>query len=245
MTTMTTNPTARPDQADQLVAVLSTTGPVLLDFDGPVTLLLPAGPNAVLADAARAPLHRAGIDLPEAIASTTDHLAVLRFAAAQSGAVHQAVETVCIAGEIDAASRSTPTPGAHDAMRAFRDAGRPVVVVSNNAAEAIAIYLARHHLSDLVDGVVGRPHGHPDLMKPNPELIHRALQILDTEPHDCVIIGDSVTDIQVSHHAGLRSIGYAKTPRRGTELAEAGADAIVDDMTTLGSTVRRVAALRN
>jgi len=53
------------------------------------------------------------------------------------------------------------------------------------------------------------------------------------QPPDCVLIGDSVTDIEVSRRAGVRSIGYAKTPERGIELAAAGADAIVSEMAAL------------
>ena len=40
----------------------------------------------------------------------------------------------------------------------------------------------------------------------------RALDILDRPPAQCVLIGDSVTDIEVSRTTGLRAIGYAKTP---------------------------------
>jgi glyoxylase I family protein len=44
----------------------------------------------------------------------------------------------------------------------------------------------------------------------------RALDILDRPPAQCVLIGDSVTDIEVSRATGLRSIGYAKTPTAAT-----------------------------
>jgi beta-phosphoglucomutase-like phosphatase (HAD superfamily) len=35
----------------------------------------------------------------------------------------------------------------------------------------------------------------------------RAVDILDRPPAQCVLIGDSVTDIEVSRATGLRSIG--------------------------------------
>jgi hypothetical protein len=40
-----------------------------------------------------------------------------------------------------------------------------------------------------------------------------------------VLVGNSVTDIQVSLITGIRSIGFAKTPIRGRELRAAGAHA--------------------
>jgi beta-phosphoglucomutase-like phosphatase (HAD superfamily) len=66
-----------------------------------------------------------------------------------------------------------------------------------------------------------------------------ALDILDRPPAQCVLIADSVTDIEVSRTTGLRSIGYAKTPTRGNELHLAGADAITDSNHALAEHVRR------
>ena len=85
----------------------------------------------------------------------------------------------------------------------------------------------------MVSGVVGRRIEQPELMKPATEPVDRALGMVGQQPPDCVLIGDSVTDIEVSRRAGVRSIGYAKTPERGIELAAAGADAIVSEMAAL------------
>jgi phosphoglycolate phosphatase len=76
-------------------------------------------------------------------------------------------------------------------------------------------------------------------MKPHPEMVHRALTTLGIRPHQTLLIGDSVTDIEVCRLVGVRSVGYAKTPFRGDELRGAGADVIVDDM-TLVSRLRRL-----
>jgi phosphoglycolate phosphatase len=66
----------------------------------------------------------------------------------------------------------------------------------------------------------------------------RALDILDRRPAQCALIGDSVTDIEVSRATGLRSIGYAKTRTRGNELHLADADAITDSIHALAEHVR-------
>lgn len=43
----------------------------------------------------------------------------------------------------------------------------------------------------------------------------------------------AVHEIGVARAVGVRSIGYAKNPRRGAELREAGADAITDSISDL------------
>jgi phosphoglycolate phosphatase-like HAD superfamily hydrolase len=85
---------------------------------------------------------------------------------------------------------------------------------------------------------IGRVPGRPGPMKPHPDSVLRALDILDRPPAQFVLIGDSVTDIEVSRATGLRSIGYAKTPTRGNELHLAGADAITDSNHALAEYVR-------
>lgn len=216
--------------AAQLVASAKA---ILLDFDGPVTPLMPPPVNRHAADSARAMVPAGTGPMPTEIAMTSDHLAVLRWAGTQDAAVLEAVEKACINAEVNAATRSTPTPGALDFLRACSDSGKPVVVVSNNSAEAVHAHLSRFKANGLVRGVVGRAPHHPELMKPHPSLVLAALDIAQAAPADTVLIGDSITDIEVSHVAGLRAIGYAKTPRRGRELHAAGADAVVDTLETL------------
>ncbi len=206
---------------------------ILLDFDGPVTPLMPAPANRHAADDARAAVPAAADPMPPEIATTTDHLAVLRWAGTQDDAVLEAVEKACIEAEVDAARVSEPTAGALDFLHACAELGKPVVIVSNNSADAVHVYLNRYQANRLVRGVVGRQPHRPDLMKPHPSLVLAALDLTNAQPSGSVLIGDSTTDIEVAHATGMPAIGYAKTPQRGHDLAEAGADVLVSAITQL------------
>ncbi|MFD6141659.1 HAD family hydrolase [Promicromonospora sp. NPDC060271] len=61
----------------------------------------------------------------------------------------------------------------------------------------------------------------------------RALEVAGVGAREAVLIGDSVSDIEVARVVGVHSIGYAKTQQRGAELREAGADALTDTMVGL------------
>ena len=76
-------------------------------------------------------------------------------------------------------------------------------------------------------------------MKPHPSAVERALDLLDRPAHQSVLVGDSVTDIQVSRATGIRSIGFAKTSIRGRELQAVGADAVTDSVALVADLVRR------
>ena len=206
---------------------------VLLDFDGPVTPLMPPPANLHAADAARRALERSGTKPADVIATTSDHLAVIRWTGRYAPDALRDVSDACALAEMDSAKTCTPTPGAHALLAALHAAGTPVVIVSNNEGFAIGIYLDRHHLTAYVRDVIGRPFMRPDLMKPHPHTVERALEVTGSAARDSVLIGDSVSDIEVAKAAGVRSIGYAKTRRRGAELRDAGADAVVDSIASL------------
>lgn len=213
--------------------LLNEAAAVLLDFDGPVTPLMPAPANMHAADAARQALSAHGADLPGDVALTSDHLAVIRWTGTHASEALADVENACTAAETDSARTCTPTPGAHALLAALHAVGTPVVIVSNNAAEPIRAYLEHHGLTDYVRDVVGRPFMRPDLMKPHPHTVRCALEIAGAGAQDVVLIGDSVSDIEVARAVDVRSIGYAKTQQRGVELREAGANAITESMTSL------------
>jgi len=223
----------------RLAEVLASTGPVLLDFDGPVTPLMPAPVNWQIAESMRLVIRSAGHSLPPEIEASADPLVLLRHA--HSSLVRPlslTVEDKCLDGEIAAAKTSQPTPGGHETLRICQEVGRPLVIVSNNAPEAVNAYLDLHGLRDLVLAVCARPRGRPDLMKPHPALVMCALKWAAAEAESCVFVGDSVTDVEVSNETRVRSIGYAKTPERRDELIEAGADALVATMGELAMTIR-------
>lgn len=122
---------------------------------------------------------------------------------------------------------SRPTPFVREVIQAAYDSDRPVAVVSNNSGDAIVKYLNAHQLWSNFFAVVGRRYGEPLRMKPNPDPIFQAAEVLDVDVGACVLVGDSVTDIEAAKRAGACSIGFAKSDLRASQLAAAGADAVV------------------
>lgn len=214
--------------------VLGGAGGVLLDFDGPVTPLMPAPVNSQAADLARDAVI-APARLTDEMRQTTDHLAVLRFAATLGPNSLERVEEACIRAEVAAAETSQPTPGGHEFIRAVRQTDRPLAIVSNNAAEAVHAYLRRFGLATDVYLVVGREPLHPDRMKPRPHLLLRAAERMSIDPSQCVLVGDALTDVAAARTAGMPCIGYAKSADRVDPLRRAGAVAVVRSMTDLAA----------
>jgi phosphoglycolate phosphatase len=69
-------------------------------------------------------------------------------------------------------------------------------------------------------------------MKPSPYLVQRAADALRAPLDGCVLIGDQASDVTAAIAAGTQCIGYANKPGKASDLANAGANAVIDDMTS-------------
>jgi FGGY-family pentulose kinase/HAD superfamily hydrolase (TIGR01509 family) len=74
--------------------------------------------------------------------------------------------------------------------------------------------------------------------KPYPDLFLFAAQSMGVEPHECLVIEDSVAGVKAARAAGMTVFGFAggshfSGPAQAAELTAAGADLIFDDMTRL------------
>ncbi|BBY99700.1 HAD family hydrolase [Mycolicibacterium fallax] len=207
-------------------AIIASAGALLLDFDGPITALMPAPLNAEAADRARAALQH--VSLPDEIQSTTDHLAVLRYVAAFMPAELNRVEAACSSAEVACARRSQPSPEIRTMLRNAQRQTIPVAIVSNNSQSSVEEFLQRFSWTAPIQVLACRTPATVLRLKPDPYLVRTAVEQLDVDAGRCVFVGDSATDVEAGRAVGVRVIGLAKTPQRGQELLDAGAVALIE-----------------
>lgn len=112
-------------------------------------------------------------------------------------------------------------PGAAEAMARLHHAGYRIAVVSNQPGVALGHFTdgdlrrTEERLRDItglpVAGLLYCPHTADAgclCRKPRPELIHRAMRLLDTTPDTTWCVGDILDDIEAGHRAGCRAILY-------------------------------------
>jgi HAD superfamily hydrolase (TIGR01662 family) len=223
---------------DRLAELFAGSGALLLDFDGPVCSVFAGYPAPDVASELRKLLCSRGIEVTEGVATRLGPVELLRWTGRQGNpTVTRFIDDALRTAEQHAVQSATPTPHSHAVITAARDAGKPVAIVSNNSAEAISEYLTEQGLS--VGAVIGRTHGQPELMKPNPASILRALAELQAQPDTSVFVGDSVTDVQAGLSAKVRVVGYANKPGKDASLTQAGAEMTITNMSEIASCLRR------
>jgi phosphoglycolate phosphatase len=217
---------------DKLGAIIARTRHLLLDFDGPICSIFAGLPAPVVADRLRKVIPD-DIQVPGAIASSPDPMEVFTWSATISDDLAARIEAELTKQEVTAVATAQPTPYVHEVITACRESGRSLAVVSNNSARAVETYLTRHGLDDRIKLVIARISNNPALLKPNPQMISRAITSLNTKADSCTLVGDSLTDIEAARLAAVHSIGYGNKTGKSESFTAAGADAVITSLAEL------------
>jgi phosphoglycolate phosphatase len=74
--------------------------------------------------------------------------------------------------------------------------------------------------------------------KPDPEPLRHVVRELRSDEASTVMVGDSPTDCETGHNAGIRTIAVSYGFRSCRELEDAGCHAMVDSFTELRGIIR-------
>ena len=163
-------------------------------------------------------------------------------------------------GYLDRLDKIRWYPWSVDAIRAFNQAGFPVVVITNQSGIARgflteSLVQATHRALDArlaagsarIDAYYYCPH-HPDgsvveyrqacdCRKPGCGLIERAARDLGLDPRQSVVVGDTSNDVGAARAAGARAV-LVRTgggPRKDEPGLASQPDAIVDNLVAAAS----------
>ncbi|WP_404190954.1 HAD family hydrolase [Streptomyces tauricus] len=206
---------------------------VLFDFDGPICRLFPENRSRPVADELREKTDEfgAGDVLTAQERADKDPHVVLR--AVHRAGRHRAMpglletlEELVVTGEVRAARTAWPTPDADTLIDLLSRRRTRLAVVTNNSPLAAEAYLGQEGLLHHFAVIEGRT-ADPGRMKPDPDVVFRALRGLRLRPEDAVMIGDTGTDVEAAGRAGVGFIGYGRNSEKRGRLRAAGAEAVL------------------
>ena len=123
-------------------------------------------------------------------------------------------------------NKTCPYPGVMDMLRALKDEGISVGVVSNKYDGAV-VALCQKHFENLVKVAIGERPGLG--RKPSPDSALEAMRVLGSEAKETLYVGDSDVDVETARNAGLKCVGVSWGFRPRESLVQAGADVVIDD----------------
>jgi HAD superfamily hydrolase (TIGR01549 family) len=145
--------------------------------------------------------------------------------------MYHAMARIATTYEMDAAGSARLFDDVPPVLERLKSAGIPVVIVSNNATEAVRRILKENNAEDLVGMIIGREYKREFVanLKPRPLLVMKALELSGCHPDNALIVGDSVDDMRAGLRAGIRHrIGLLEhSTASNWQLRKAGADPVL------------------
>jgi HAD superfamily hydrolase (TIGR01509 family) len=121
--------------------------------------------------------------------------------------------------------------GARELIVALKDRGHVAVLASSAKADEVDVYLDLLDARDLADAWT--TSADVDATKPAPDLVHAAVQRVEADPADGVMIGDTPWDIKAAGAAGVSTLAVMTGGFAEQELREAGAAAVFESVAEL------------
>jgi phosphoglycolate phosphatase len=116
-------------------------------------------------------------------------------------------------------------PGMTELLKALKDKGLKIAVATNKVHIAVAPLMAKYFPNIHFDSMIGQREGVP--VKPHPQIMFDILKETGYQPSEALHVGDTATDMQLAHRAGIESVGVLWGYRPLEELQEAGAQHII------------------
>ena len=105
--------------------------------------------------------------------------------------------------------------------------------MTTRGLEDAEAFLDQHDLRDMFDVIVTRETTWR--LKPHPEPIRTAAELLGVPVERCVMVGDTTVDVKSAERAGARAVAVRCGFGTPSELEQAGADVVMDCIPDLTS----------
>lgn len=125
-------------------------------------------------------------------------------------------------------TRLTTIEHAHELLNTLKEQGYTMGIVSSKKKDMVEYGLSLVNLDHHFDVVVG--YDEVKSHKPNPEGLLVALKELKGSIDNAIYVGDTFTDIQAAHNAGMYSIAYLSHEERQQAILDEMPNACVNDL---------------
>lgn len=122
-------------------------------------------------------------------------------------------------------------PGVIETMQNIRKNGGKIMLASSNMNRVIDKMMSIFQWDRICEGYLGTEDiSHP---KPHPEMVEKAYRRLNLLPNECVMIGDSIYDIEAGKAAGTKTIGVCTGHISPIQFQEKAPDMILNQFSDM------------
>ena len=144
------------------------------------------------------------------------------------------VETYrCIFNENNALYVIPTFPHVIETLHQLHEQGYTLTIASSRSNRSLMEFVNDMHLNEVIPYVLGAED--VAQAKPHPDPVLQTLKVYGCKPEDALVVGDTWYDIEMGRRAGVRTCGVTYGNGTREELADAGADFLIDDFGQLSS----------
>lgn len=125
---------------------------------------------------------------------------------------------------VDSAELLRPLPGARELLEAIAEQGWRVVLATSAGEEELAVLRAALDAEDVISAVTSSADA--ERAKPHPDVVATALEQIQADPTEAIMLGDTVWDVQAGRRAGVPTAAVLSGGITRDALEHAGAAAI-------------------
>lgn len=133
--------------------------------------------------------------------------------------------------EIESAATTSVFPGTRDELQYLKSRGIRLAILTNSGRKASSEALKKAGIGDCFEFVLTRDD--TETMKPRPEGIMKAVEMLRIPSTSVYYVGDSVYDIIAAKGAGVKVVSVATGNYTIEKLRDEGSDFVVSSITEL------------
>lgn len=120
----------------------------------------------------------------------------------------------------------------------IKERGVPMGICTSNSTKSAVSALELQGLESYFDAVIGRTVGIP--MKPDPAQLEECFRLINVDPNEGVMIGDSHKDIIAGKKSGAYTVGVPVYFTKLDLMKEAGVDVIIDNLSELPAVLESI-----
>lgn len=140
---------------------------------------------------------------------------------------------------VNTSKRSSLYPGIREGLDRLRAQGYILGSVTNKAAQfTVPLLKDLGVYNDFAVVVAGDTL---DKKKPDPEPLLYAAKRMGVEPEDCLMVGDSISDVKAARAAGFQIVCMPYGYNHGNDINDANPDAVIDSLAQLDTLLDKAA----
>jgi HAD superfamily hydrolase (TIGR01509 family) len=125
---------------------------------------------------------------------------------------------------VDSAPLLRPFPGARELLEAIAELGWRVVLATSAGEDELAVLRDALDAEEAICAVTSSADA--DRAKPHPDVVATALERIQADPSEAIMLGDSVWDVEAGRRAGVPTVAVLSGGITREALESAGAAAI-------------------